>query len=173
MKNVRRLVSNFLIIIYISFVLLIIGITTTDFFKYLLMLLGVAIVIPVYYLIIKNINWDNKIKQGIAEDNKEKIRKKMNRIKKIVKLFIYSFIIICFICGLSNDGEFIVKNIYPFFKKGVSKNELFNWIIILSPLFYINAFYSIYNAIIQIISEKYDLSDNTQSEEKILESKGN
>ena len=91
----------------------------------------------------------------------------MNRIKKIVNLFIYSFIIICFICGLSNDGEFIVKNIYPFFKKSVSKNELFNWIIILSPLFYINAFYSIYNAIIQIISEKYDLSDNTQSEEKI------
>jgi len=166
MKNVRKLVSNFFVIIYISFVLLIISISTTDFFKYLLMLLGAAIVIPVYFLIIKNINWDNKIKQGIAEDDKEKIRKKMSRIKKCVNLFVYSFIIICFICGLSNDGEFVVKNIYPFFKKSVSKNELFNWIIILSPLLYINAFYSIYNAIIQIITEKYDLSDNIQSEEK-------
>lgn len=159
MKNVRRLVSNLFVIIYISFVLLIIGIVTTDFFKYLLMFLGAAIVIPIYFLIIKNINWDNKIKQGITENDKEKIRKKMNMTKRIVNLFVYSFIIICFICGISNDGEFIVKKIYPFFKKRISKNELLNWIIILSPLFYINAFYNIYNAIIQIIIEKYDLFD--------------
>ena len=167
MKNVRKLVINFFVIIYISFVLLIFCITATDFLKYFLMLLGAAIFIPVYFLIIKNIRWNNKIKQGITDEDKEKIRKKMNKIKKTVNLLVYSFIIICFLYGLSNDGEFIVKNIYPFFKKSVSKNELFNWIIILSPLFYINAFYNIYNAIIQIIIEKYDLSDKTRDEIKI------
>ena len=66
--------------------------------------------------------------------------------------------IIFIFIGLSNDGEFFMKNFLPFLKKRVSENEVFNWIIILSPLCFITSLYNIYFSIIQILIEKYDLN---------------
>ena len=62
----------------------------------------------------------------------------VNRVKKIVSFFVYAVMIICIFLGLSNDGEFHVKYIFPFFKKRFSNNEIFNCIIILSTLCYIS-----------------------------------
>ncbi len=169
MKNVRKLLISFLVIIYISFVLFIIRITTTDYLKYLLMFIVSAIIIAIYFIFIKNIKWKNEIRKEITEDNKEKIRQKMYIINQILTFCVYTFLCICFLCALSNDGEFIVKYIYPFFRKMVSDNYIFNWIIILSPLFYINAFYNLYNEIIQIITEKYDLINKKEDNEKTEE----
>ena len=86
----------------------------------------------------------------------------MNRVKKIVSFFVYAVMIICIFLGLSNDGEFHVKYIFPFFKKRFSNNEIFNWIIILSPLCYISSIYNFYISILQIIIEKYDLNDKSE-----------
>lgn len=161
MKQIQHAVISLCVMIYISFLLFIFGINTTNSFKYLFMLMGALIISVSYFFVIKKVNW-NIIKKEITEEKKEILRNKMKRIKKIVSFFVYTFMIICIFLGLSNDGEFHVKYIFPFFKKRFSDNEIFNWIIILSPLCYIASIYNFYISILQIIIEKYDLNDKAE-----------
>lgn len=157
MKHVQRALISLCVIIYISFLLFLFGINVTDYIKYLFMLIGATIVCVIYFLIIKKINWNALIKKKfIAEKNK--LENRINRVKKIFSFLVYSFMIIFIFIGLSNDGEFFMKNFLPFLKKRVSENEVFNWIIILSPLCFITLLYNIYFSIIQILIEKYDLN---------------
>ena len=157
MKHVQRALISLCVIIYISFLLFLFGINVTDYIKYLFMLIGATIVCVIYFLIIKKINWNALIKKKfIAEKNK--LENRINRVKKIFSFLVYSFMIIFIFLGLSNDGEFFMKNFLPFLKKRVSENEVFNWIIILSPLCFITSLYNIYFSIIQILIEKYDLN---------------
>ena len=62
--------------------------------------------------IIKKIKWNSETRQIVTVEKKEKMRKKINIIKKIVEFFVYLFMIICLLLGVSNDGEFIVNYIY-------------------------------------------------------------
>ena len=157
MKHVQRALISLCVIIYISFLLFLFGINVTDYIKYLFMLIGATIVCVIYFLIIKKINWNALIKKKfIAEKNK--LENIIKRVKKIFSFLVYSFMIIFILIGLSNDGEFFMKNFLPFLKKRVSENEVFNWIIILSPLCFITSLYNIYFSIIQILIEKYDLN---------------
>ncbi|MGN0750196.1 MAG: hypothetical protein ACI4LS_06885 [Treponema sp.] len=138
MKHVQRALISLCVIIYISFLLFLFGINVTDYIKYLFMLIGATIVCVIYFLIIKKINWNALIKKKfIAEKNK--LENRINRVKKIFSFLVYSFMIIFIFIGLSNDGEFFMKNFLPFLKKRVSENEVFNWIIILSPLCFITS----------------------------------
>lgn len=162
MKHVNQLVISLCVMVYISFILFIFSITVKDLLKYILMFLGATILIFVCFFIMKNIKWNNKINQEITEEKKEKIKKRMTKVKKIVSFCVYSFLILFLLLGISNDGEFIVKNIYTFFKKRVSDNEIFNWIIIASPLCCLIALQNIYDAIIKIITEKYGLSEDSK-----------
>ena len=122
MKHVQRALISLCVIIYISFLLFLFGINVTDYIKYLFMLIGATIVCVIYFLIIKKINWNALIKKKfIAEKNK--LENRINRVKKIFSFLVYSFMIIFIFIGLSNDGEFFMKNFLPFLKKRVSENE--------------------------------------------------
>ena len=164
MKHVKRLLISFMLMFYVSFLLVLFGITLPDSLKYLFMMMCTVLFIFLYFFIIKKIKWNSETRQIVTVEKKEKMRKKINIIKKIVEFFVYLFMIICLLLGVSNDGEFIVNNIYPFFQKMVTNNEIFNWIIIISPLCYIVTLYNIYDTIIKIITEKYGLSNKTEDD---------
>lgn len=158
----KRVIISLFTMAYISFLLFVFGIKTTNFIKWLLIAIGAVSVIVAYVLVIKKFTHYNKPKEEISEERKKVIMGKINRIKKIISFLFYSCMVILIILGLSNDGEFIVKNFYPFFQKRVSDNDIFNWIIILSPLCYIASIYNIYYGILKMVTDKYDLSEKTK-----------
>lgn len=164
MKQVRRFIIGLCVMFYISLLLFILGITASDSIKYLLIFLGLIFFIVIYFLVLKKIKLNKEGKQKITAEQRKDILRKINKLKKIVSFFTFLFMIICILLGLSNDGEFVIKYLYPFFKKRVSSNEVFNWILRISPLCFITAIYNTYEAIIQISIEKFGLT-SVNSEE--------
>ncbi len=63
MKHIQHSVISLCVMIYSSFLLFVFGINTTDFFKYLFMLIGAVIISVSYFFVIKKVNWNIKKKR--------------------------------------------------------------------------------------------------------------
>lgn len=160
--QLKKIITNLCILIYTTFLLFVLGLSISDLWKYILLFVGIGIVYLIFFIFTKKIQWKEKAKPILTEEEKEIKKDKIDSIKKILAFCYYGLIIVGMYFGLANNGEYYDKYISSIYMKRFCNNEIFNWLFIFSCIPYFISPYNIAHAVFDYLYNKYGLLEKKE-----------